>query len=73
MRIRINGRRFPWVFHTWSHIGRNYLISLGFDPLRHAFGVRLYWGHRVLLGEKVLEGETLFADEFEWLVGVSWW
>lgn len=70
--MRINGRRFPFVFRTWSRIGRNYVVSLGYQPMQHEWGVSLYWGCRFALGEDVKEGEVRFADGGRFAVPVIW-
>lgn len=70
--MTINGRRFPCAFRTWSRIGRNYIVVVGYQPMRHAWGVDLSWGRRDLMGESVREGETRFADRFYWAVPVVW-
>lgn len=70
--MKINGRVHKWVFHTWSRIGRNYVVSLGYQPWRHAWGVELHWGCRFAMGEEVPEGETRFADGYVWSVPVFW-
>lgn len=70
--MRINGRRAPVVFHTWSRIGGNYVISLGYQPMRHAWGIDLSWGRRDLMGQEVREGESRFADRFVWSIPVYW-
>lgn len=70
--MQINGRLVPLVFRTWTRIGNNYVVAVGFDPMRYRFGLRLHWGRRDLLGETVREGETRFADSINWTVPVYW-
>lgn len=64
--LALNCSHRRWMLRTWSRIGSNYVISLGFKPLSHSWGLSLYWGRRDLLGETVREGETRFADRIEW-------
>lgn len=70
--MRINGRIHRWVFRTWSRIGNNYVVSIGYQPMAHAWGFDLSWGRRDLLGETVREGESLFADSKRLSIPVYW-
>ena len=70
--MRINGRRFPFVFRTWGRIGRNYVVTLGFQVLEHEWGLSLYWGCRLAMGEDVEQGEMRFADGVRLTFPVIW-
>jgi hypothetical protein len=70
--MKINGRLFPFVFHTWSRIGNNYVVSIGYQPMTHTWGFDLHWGRRDLLGETIKPGETRFADRRRVSIPVYW-